>query len=93
MKMIVAIIKPSRLDAVLDAVTEALAASVFSALAASATIGTSTRTILLICEASISRWIFFDPGEKASMRPVQRSSNRAPRQIIRSQSCMTLLAS
>ena len=30
----------------------------------------STRTFLLICEASISRWIFFEPGEKASIRPV-----------------------
>ena len=38
-----------------------------SALAASATMGRSTRTFLLICEASISRWIFFEPGEKASM--------------------------
>ena len=41
----------------------------------------------------MSMWIFFDFGEKASRRPVMRSSNRAPTQIIRSQSCMALLAS
>ena len=41
----------------------------FSALAASATMGTSTRTFLLICAASMSRWIFFDLGENWSILP------------------------
>lgn len=41
----------------------------------------------------MSMWIFLLPGEKASRRPVTRSSNRAPTQIITSQSCMALLAS
>jgi hypothetical protein len=38
-------------------------------------------------------WIFLLPGEKASRRPVTRSSKRAPTQIMTSQSCMALLAS
>ncbi len=41
----------------------------------------------------MSTCIFFDPGEKASIRPVMRSSKRAPMQIIRSQSCIDQLAS
>ena len=41
----------------------------------------------------MSMWIFLDFGEKASRRPVMRSSKRAPTQIIRSQSCMALFAS
>ena len=49
-----------------------------STLAASPTMPTSTRTFLLIDEGSISMWIFFEPGEKASSRPVTRSSKRAP---------------
>ena len=48
---------------------------------------------LLIDDGSISTWIFLEPGEKASRRPVTRSSNRAPRQTITSQSCMAWLAS
>ena len=38
-------------------------------------------------------WTFFEPGEKASSRPVTRSSNRAPMQTMTSQSCMAWLAS
>ncbi len=41
----------------------------------------------------MSTWIFFEPGEKASSRPVMRSSKRAPMQIITSQSCIAMLAS
>ena len=41
----------------------------------------------------MSMWIFFEYGEKASSRPVMRSSKRAPMQIIRSQSCIARLAS
>ena len=41
----------------------------------------------------MSIWIFFEPGEKASSRPVMRSSKRAPTQIITSQSCIDMLAS
>ena len=41
----------------------------------------------------MSTWIFFEPGENASSRPVMRSSKRAPMQIIRSQSCIAQLAS
>jgi hypothetical protein len=33
---------------------------------------------LLIEEGSMSMWIFFEPGENASVRPVIRSSKRAP---------------
>jgi hypothetical protein len=51
------------------------------------------RTFLLIDEGSISTWIFVEPGENASMRPVMRSSKRAPILIIRSQSCIAMLAS
>ena len=36
----------------------------------------------------MSMWIFFERGEKASRRPVMRSSKRAPTQTITSQSCM-----
>jgi hypothetical protein len=42
------------------------------------------RTVLLIEARSISMWIFFELGEKASSRPVTRSSKRAPMQTIRS---------
>ena len=56
-------------------------------------IGTSTLTFLLIEDGSMSTWIFFEPGEKASSRPVMRSSKRAPMQIIRSQSCIAQFAS
>jgi len=41
----------------------------------------------------MSTWIFFEPGEKASSRPVMRSSKRAPMQIITSQSCISRFAS
>ena len=41
----------------------------------------------------MSMWIFCEPGEKASMRPVMRSSKRAPTAIITSQSCIARLAS
>ncbi len=54
---------------------------------------TSTSTFLLIEDGSISTWIFLEAGEKASSRPVTRSSKRAPRHTITSQSCMALLAS
>jgi hypothetical protein len=59
----------------------------------SPTIGRSMRTFLLIEDGSISTWILVDPGENASMRPVMRSSKRAPMLIIRSQSCIAMLAS
>ena len=61
--------------------------------AQSPTMPRSTLTFLLIEDGSMSMWIFFDPGEKASSRPVMRSSKRAPTAIIRSQSCMALFAS
>ncbi len=61
--------------------------------AQSPTIPTSTLTTLLIEEASTSMWIFFENGENASSRPVIRSSNRAPTQIITSHSCIARLAS
>ena len=61
--------------------------------AQSPTMPRSTLTFLLIEDGSMSMWIFFDFGEKASRRPVMRSSKRAPMQIIRSQSCMAMLAS
>ena len=39
----------------------------------------------------MSMCTFFEPGEKASSRPVMRSSKRAPTAIIRSQSCIVWL--
>ena len=65
----------------------------FSTSAASPTTGTSTRTFLLMEEASTSMWILREPGEKASTRPVMRSSKRAPMHTIRSQSCIAMFAS
>src|ERR1043165_7075307 len=62
-----------------------------STCAQSPTIGTSALTFLLIEDGSISTWIFLEPGEKASMRPVMGSPKRAPRQIIPSKSCTALL--
>ena len=56
-------------------------------------IGMSTLTFLLMDDGSISMWILREPGENASSRPVMRSSNRAPMQIIRSQSCIAQFAS
>ena len=56
-------------------------------------IGMSTRTFLLIELGSMSMWIFFEFGEKASIRPVTRSSKRAPMQISTSQSCIAMFAS
>ena len=41
----------------------------------------------------MSMWIFFEPGENASSRPVMRSSNRAPTQTITSQPCIARFAS
>jgi len=41
----------------------------------------------------MSTWIFFEAGEKASSRPVMRSSKRAPMQTITSQSCIARFAS
>ena len=41
----------------------------------------------------VSAYQMLLPGEKALTRPVTRSSKRAPRQIIRSQSCMAWLDS
>ena len=64
-----------------------------STWAQSPMIGTSTLTFLLIEDGSMSTWILVEPGEKASSRPVMRSSKRAPMQIIRSQSCIAQLAS
>ena len=56
-------------------------------------IGTSTRMFLLIDDGSMSMWIFFEPGENASVRPVMRSSKRAPMHSMTSQSCIAMLAS
>ena len=56
-------------------------------------IGTSTRMFLLIEDGSMSMWIFFEPGENASVRPVMRSSKRAPTHSMTSQSCIVMLAS
>ncbi len=53
----------------------------------------SARTFLLSDDGSMSTWIFLEWGEKASSRPVMRSSKRAPRHTITSQSCMAMLAS
>ena len=64
-----------------------------STCAQSPTMARSTLTFLLIEDGSMSMWIFFEPGEKASSRPVMRSSKRAPTAIIRSQSCIDQLAS
>src|SRR5260221_662464 len=61
--------------------------------AQSPTAGMSTFTFLLIDDGSMSTCIFLDPGEKASSRPVMRSSKRAPMQIMTSQSCIAMLAS
>ena len=61
--------------------------------AQSPTMPISTCTFLLIDDGSMSMWIFFEPGEKASSRPVMRSSNRAPTQTITSQSCIARFAS
>jgi hypothetical protein len=44
--------------------------------ATSPTIGTSTRTFLLIEDGSMSTWILRELGEKAFSRPVTRSSKR-----------------
>ena len=41
----------------------------------------------------MSMWILAESGEKASSRPVMRSSKRAPIATIRSQSCIAWLAS
>ena len=38
-------------------------------------------------------WIFFEFGENALIRPVMRSSKRAPMQTMTSQSCIAMLAS
>jgi hypothetical protein len=59
----------------------------------SPTIGISARTFLEIELGSMSTWILRLLGENASILPVMRSSNRAPMQIIRSQSCIAQLAS
>ena len=48
---------------------------------------------LLIDEGSMSMWTLNEPGEKASVRPVMRSSKRAPMQSMKSQSCIAQLAS
>ena len=61
--------------------------------ATSPTMGTWTRMFLLIEEGSMSMWTLSEPGLKASVRPVMRSSKRAPMQSIRSQSCIVQLAS
>ncbi len=59
----------------------------------SPTIGTWTWMFLLIDEGSMSICTFREPGLKASVRPVIRSSNRAPMQSMKSQSCIAQLAS
>ena len=41
----------------------------------------------------MSMWIFLEFGENALIRPVMRSSKRAPMQIMTSQSCIAILAS
>ena len=61
--------------------------------ATSPTMGTWTWMFLLIEEGSMSMWTLKEWGEKASVRPVMRSSNRAPMQSMKSQSCIAQLAS
>ena len=51
------------------------------------------RITLLMEEGSISTCALTEWGEKSAIRPVIRSSNRAPRLTIRSQPCMARLAS
>ena len=51
------------------------------------------RITLLIDEGSMSICALVDLGLKLSMTPVIRSSNRAPMLIIKSQSCIAILAS
>ena len=41
----------------------------------------------------MSIWIFCEPGENASIRPVTRSSKRAPTHTITSQPCIARFAS
>ena len=67
--------------------------SALSALPASAMIGTSTGTFLLIDDPSISMWIFCGCWLKAFSRPVTLSSKRAPMASSMSQPCMARLAS
>ena len=64
-----------------------------STSATSPTIGTWTWMFLLIDDGSMSMWMRKEPGEKASSRPVMRSSKRAPTQSMTSQSCIAQLAS
>ena len=64
-----------------------------STAATSPTIGTWTWMFLLIDDGSMSMWTLNEPGEKASSRPVIRSSKRAPMQSMTSQSCIAQLAS
>ena len=61
--------------------------------ATSPTMGMSAFMTLLIEEGSMSMCALTDLGLKASMRPVIRSSKRAPTLISRSQSCIAMLAS
>ena len=53
---------------------------------ASPTTGMSTLMLLLIDVGSMSTWMILAPGANASIRPVMRSSNRAPTAMIRSES-------
>ena len=69
------------------------AASSAIARPASPMIATSTGTVLLMLDGSISIWIFRAPGQNAFSRPVTRSSNRAPIASSTSASCIARLAS
>ena len=69
------------------------ASSAASARPASAMIGTSTGTFLLIEDGSMSMWILRDPWLNAFSRPVTRSSNRAPTASSTSQPCIARFAS
>jgi hypothetical protein len=64
-----------------------------STCATSPMIGKSAWMTLLIDEGSMSICALRLPGLKSAMRPVMRSSKRAPTLIIRSQPCMARLAS
>ena len=78
---------------IVPALTIERAPAVTVTLPASPMIGTSIWMFLLIEDGSMSMWIFLEPGENASMRPVMRSSKRAPTHNMTSQPCIVMLAS
>ena len=59
---------------------------------ASPTIGTSALRFLLISAGSMSAWMILASGAKVDSCPVTRSSNRAPRAMMRSDFCRPVTA-